>query len=350
MRASRRAVVLSALLLSHATLAAAQEPGRGRAPAEIRTVDLDSMRMSDPFILADPATRTYYMTGSGGTVYRSSDLRTWEGPYRVEAHDPASWMGPNPAIWAAELHRYQGRYYYFATFTNRNIIVDTVPGRYNVQRRASHVLMSENVMGPYRPMNDGIYLPAKWSTLDGTLWVEDGVPYMVFCHEWMQTVDGTMEMIRLSPDLSRSIGEPVTLFKASDGPWSREMNSIGEITFGMKLGGQVTDGPFLFRTRTGKLGMLWSSWGDHRYAQGVAYSASGRLAGPWIQEQQPLNRDNAGHGMLFRTFDGKLLMALHYASLEPGASGGRKPMLLEVDDAGDKLRIIGRYQPPAAGH
>ena len=90
-------------------------------------------------------------------------------------------------------------------------------------------------------------------------------------------------------------------------------------------------------------------------AVGVAPAARrvGGLPGagtPWIQEQELLNRENAGYGMLFRTFDGKLLMALHYAPLQPGAGGGRKPMLLEVDDSGDKLRIIGRYQPPGTAH
>lgn len=349
MKTLQRALVLVPVLLFATQLATGQTAGgppRGRGPEEIRTVHLDELSQSDPYILADPITRMYYMTGSGGRMYRSPDLKMWEGPYSVVEHDPNSWMGPRPAIWAAELHFYKGKYYYFATFTNRNIIVDVVPDRYDVQRRASHVLMSQDVMGPYKPMNDKNYLPEKWSTLDGTLWIEDGVPYMIFCHEWMQTVDGTMDMIQLSPDLSESVGEPVTLFKASDGPWSREMNSIGEITFGMELGGQVTDGPFLFKTQTGKLGMLWSSWGDQRYAQGVAYSASGKLKGPWIQEEQPLNPKNAGHGMMFRTFEGKLLMALHYAPLEPGAGGrGRKPMLLEVDDSGDKIRIIGRYNP-----
>ena len=55
-------------------------------------------------------------------------------------------------------------------------------------------------------------------------------------------------------------------------------------------------------------------------AVGVAPAARrvGGLPGagtPWIQEQELLNRENAGYGMLFRTFDGKLLMALHYAPL-----------------------------------
>jgi hypothetical protein len=168
---------------------------------------------------------------------------------------------------------------------------------------------------------------------------------MVYCHEWMQIIDGTMDAIPLKTDLSGPAGKPFTLFRASDAAWVKEMNSLGEITFGMKLPGWVTDGPFLFTTQTGRLGMLWSGWGSNRYAQGVAYSASGKLKGPWIQEKDALVTDNAGHGMLFRTFDGKLLMILHYQSLNPEKPGPRKPMFLEVDDSGDKLKIIGRYRP-----
>jgi len=99
--------------------------------------------------------------------------------------------------------------------------------------------------------------PPEHSTLDGTLWVEDGVLYMVYCHEWIQIIDGTMVAGPLVPDLSGPAGKPITLFRAHNGPWIREMLSIGEITFGMKLNGWVTDGPFLFRTQTGRLGMLW---------------------------------------------------------------------------------------------
>src|SRR5208283_5178235 len=51
-------------------------------------------------------------------------------------------------------------------------------------------------------------LPEDMMTLDGTFWVEDGVPYMVYCHEWVQIVNGTVEMIRLADDLSGTVGEP----------------------------------------------------------------------------------------------------------------------------------------------
>jgi hypothetical protein len=103
--------------------------------------------------------------------------------------------------------------------------------------------------------------------------------------------------------------------------------------------GWVTDGPQLFKTQTGKLGMLWASWGDHRYAQGVAYSTSGSIKGPWVQVKDALRSDNSGHGMLFRTFEGKVLFIIHHAE----DKGPRKPQIWDVDDSGDKLVIKDRH-------
>ena len=40
--------------------------------------------------------------------------------------------------------------------------------------------------------------PSDMMTLDGTFWVEDGVPYMVFCHEWVQITDGSIGVSRRS--------------------------------------------------------------------------------------------------------------------------------------------------------
>ena len=155
-----------------------------------------------------------------------------------------------------------------------------------------------------------------------------------------------MDSIQLKPDLIGPAGKPFSLFRASDAPWVKEMNTIGEITYNQHIPGWVTDGPYLFKTKTGKLGMIWSSWSDKRYALGVAYSESGKLKGPWKQEAQPLVSNNSGHGMIFKTFDGKLLMSLHYAAAASGSGRSvRKPMLLQIDDSGDKLKIIGPYKP-----
>ena len=84
-----------------------------------QNVPLDSIILSDPFILADKKTSMYYMTGTGGLLWKSKDMKLWDGPFRVTQTDSTSWMGPRPQIWAAEIHAYKGKYYYFATFTNQ---------------------------------------------------------------------------------------------------------------------------------------------------------------------------------------------------------------------------------------
>ena len=306
-------------------------------PVFKENVPLDSIRLSDPAILADRNTSTYYMTGTGGLLWKSKDLRKWTGPYKVTQTDPNSWMGPNPMIWAAELHYYKGKYYYFATFTNRSVKIDTVRGNV-IERRACQVLVSDKPDGPYVPMKDSIYLPPDKPTLDGTFWVDkDGKPYMVYCYEWLQNWNGTIEKIELKPDLSGTIGKGKVLFRASDSPWSKERDENGNI-----VPNKVTDGPYLFITQTGKLGMIWTSWVFDIYTQGVAYSESGTLDGPWVQEKEPITPPNYGHGMLFRTFEGKLLMSVHSHKSVNGRTI-RIPHLFEVDDSGDKIVVGKQY-------
>ncbi|MFL1011142.1 glycoside hydrolase family 43 protein [Flavisericum labens] len=304
-----------------------------------KDLPLDSIRLSDPFIFADQKTQIYYMTGTGGMLWKSENLKFWEGPYRVANTNPDSWMGPKPMIWAAELHQYKNKYYYFATFTNRNVKIDTVAGNI-IERRASHILVSETAEGPYVPMEDKTYLPADKPTLDGTLWVDvDGKPYMVYCYEWLQNGNGTIEKIELKPDLSGSVGEGQLLFKASDSPWSKAKDINGN-----EKPHKVTDGPFLFKTGTGRLGMIWTSWQYSVYAQGVAYSESGTLDGPWIQEKELITPPNFGHGMLFETFEGRTLMAVHRHKKENGRTI-RIPHLFEVDLSGDKLVVVKPFTP-----
>lgn len=308
---------------------------QNRQPVFRENVDLDSIRLSDPFILADKNTSTYYMTGTGGLLWKSKDLRKWTGPFVVTKTDSASWMGARPMIWAAELHHYNEQYYYFATFTNRNVNIDTVKGNV-IERRACHVLVSDKAEGPYAPFGDSVYLPANKPTLDATFWIDkDGKPYMIYCHEWLQNWNGTVEKIELKKDLSGTVGEGTILFRAKESPWSKEKDENGNI-----VPNKVTDGPFLFRTQTGKLGMIWTSWVLDVYTQGVAYSQSGTLNGPWIQEKEPITPPDFGHGMLFETFEGKLLMVLHSHKNVKGRFV-RIPHLFEVDNSGDKI-ILGK--------
>ena len=323
-------LLLLLVFISHASLSGAQS---NRSRRVLENIPLDSINLSDPFILADQKTNMYYMTGTGGLLWKSKDLKYWNGPYNVVKTDSNSWMGPKPMIWAAEIHAYKGKYYYFATFTNRAVIIDTFRGN-KIERRASHVLVSDQPDGPYVPMKDSVYLPANKPSLDGTFWVDtDGKPYMVYCYEWLQNWNGTMEKIELKPDLSGSIGEGKVLFLASDSPWSREKDETGA-----DKPNKVTDGPYLFNTGTGRLGMIWTSWIYDVYTQGVAYSQSGTLDGPWIHDIEPITPPNFGHGMLFRTLEGKMLMSVHSHKNVNGRYQ-RIPHLFQVDFSGDKLVI-----------
>ena len=82
--------------------------------------------------------------------------------------------------------------------------------------------------------------------------------------------------------------------------------------------------------------MLWSSYGPNKYAVGIARSKSGRLAGPWEQEPEPLWSDDGGHPMLFRTFDDRLVMAIHQPNRKV-----ERARFFELDEVGSTLRLRG---------
>lgn len=318
--------------------APAARPPQSRPAPQVRTVSLKELSMSDPFIYPDPETKTYWLTSTGGSLYKSTDLEMWTGPYNV-IDLSGTWM-QGQFVAAAEIHKFGDKFYYAGTWNNHGVCIEQVPRRYNVPLNQTQLLVSDKIEGPYLPLvKDSTFClgPTDWDIIDGTLYEENDTVYMVFVHEWTQLIDGTMDYMPLSKDLTHRTADPTTMFRASEAAWSKEMNSIGEATFGMKMPGWVTDGPQMFRTQTGRLGMLWSSWGDNRYAQGIAWSTSGSIKGPWIQEENYFKGDNSGHGMLFRTFEGELLYSVHHSE----GNGPRKPEIWTVDDSGDNL-ILGK--------
>ena len=141
--------------------------------------------------------------------------------------------------------------------------------------------------------------------MDGTFYVDEaGKPWMVFCHEWVQVGDGEVCALPLQDDLRGPAGEPVLLFRASEAPWARKVRHSSGIE------GYVTDGPFLWRARDGRLLCLWSSLSVSGYTQGLAVSETGRVDGHFDQ-LPPLFEQDGGHGMLFRTREGQLMLTLH---------------------------------------
>ncbi len=54
--------------------------------------------------------------------------------------------------------------------------------------------------------------------LDGSLYIDkEGNPWLLFCREWLEAIDGEIYAQRLAKDLKTTEGDPYLLFKASEG-------------------------------------------------------------------------------------------------------------------------------------
>lgn len=293
-------------------------------PAPLTLADI---QMRDPFLVTVDDEQAYYLIGSTDTdiwnppgtgfdCYRSTDLVNWQGP--IEAFRPPAGFWSDRNFWAPEVHHYAGRWFMFASFKSKDAA------------RGTQILTAEHPAGPYRLWSVGPVTPGHWECLDGTLHIDDhGQPWMVYCHEWAQVIDGEMVAQRLTPDLKTLIGEPLVLFQASDAPWACPQPHAGG------LPGYVTDGPFLHRLASGVLVMLWSSHGGEGYAMGIARSVSGGVEGPWVQEPEPIWATDGGHGMVGRTLGGELVLTLH----QPNQTPFERPVLRPLVETDVSLRL-----------
>lgn len=282
----------------------------------MKTSDIN---IRDPFVLYDNS--TYYLYGTraanfgqnvgGFDVYTSKDLLNWSEP--KECFNSAK-AGLNRHVnWAPEVHKHHDDYYMFATFTKENGL------------RGVYVLKSDSPLGAFKPHSNGTVTPYDWECLDGTLYIsKKGEPYLVFCHEHTQIIDGTVCYIRLSDDLTHSIGEPVYIFSGSTPEWA-DKKPAGEH--------YITDGPFMYRTKSGELLMIWSTFVNHLYCQCLAKSSNGEIDGEFIH-LPPMITDDSGHGMIFKS-DNALILTFH----KPNESLLERPTFKELVDMGDKIEL-----------
>lgn len=277
---------------------------------------LRDIYIRDPFLYVENGTG--YLVGttdaqawggkaSGFLGYRTKDLVDFEGPFTLFERSEAFWGDEN--YWAPELHAYGGKYWLFASFYREG------------KKRASQALVSDTPFGRYAPAAVP-FTPPEWHCLDATLYEENGVPYTVFCREWVDCSDGEIYVAPLGGKFDRLTEEPQLLFRASDAPWVRTHNGKDFIT----------DAPYLYPLKSGKLLMLWSSYGKEGYALGMAVSEHG-VRGPWRHIPDPLFAKNGGHGMVFRWQD-KTYVMLHSPN-EPHMS--ERAVFFEVEEKEDRL-------------
>lgn len=262
---------------------------------------INSLEQRDPCIV--PYNGVYYMyagNDNGYCVRTSKDLMNWSGPKTIFSNKDSSSFTGIADFWAPECHYYNGYFYLFATYKSSTN-----------NHRGVGIFRSSTPDGNFVEITNGHITPNDWDAIDGTLYIDkEGKPYMVFVHEWTSMKDGNGSMCYapLSDDFTRFTAEPVEMFKSTDPSWTDEC---------------VTDGPWLYRMENGTLLMIWSNFADtdfSGYTIGISKSSNGEITGNWEHYDEPLYWDddgnifeviNGGHGMIFKSFEGRTYLALH---------------------------------------
>lgn len=279
----------------------------------------EKVPIRDPFILRIGGTYYLYegLHREGVLCYTSRDLSAWYGP-AVVFRTPENFHGVKDFFWAPEVHFYRGKFYLFTSVFSSG-----------TGHRSISVYRADSPLGPFEDIAGGCVGMPAWDCIDGTLFVDEKEePWMVFVREWVSAPEGNGGMCaaRLSDDLSRMISDPIPLFWAKD----RKEARTG-----------VTDGPFLYRMKSGALLMTWSNYGKRDYFIAEAISESGRIEGPWKQVEGLLYEgtgaaDDGGHGMIFLTEEGRLMLAFH----SPNAPHSAERLVLrELEERRGALRF-----------
>ncbi len=269
-------------------------------------MNIKEFRVRDPFIVL--CNDTYYLYNSKEPrvpntveVRRSRDLLEWDEPTVVYTLDRSSWR--DRELWAPEVHKYRGKYYLFLSILSKSGC------------RGTEISVGDTPEGPFFPIADRPATPLDQSAIDGTLFIEDGVPYIVYSRDWPHCFDKTINAYvgeiwaqALSEDLGTPIGDAFCLFRSTDVPLSAKMPARHEWE-GKPVVRYGSDAPFLVRLPKGTLFLTWSPIPNNHYV--VLGATADRLKGPWTHLDAPLYDANGGHAMFFTDRENQLKMVLH---------------------------------------
>jgi len=167
-------------------------------PTAKQGLRLPEIPLHDPWILAHEESKTYYLytaaqrdeagTNRSNTVtYKSKDLLDWEGPHIVFLVPDGCGPARRRCLGAGS-PSLRDKYYLLVTLHNSDRVIDRPPATWRVTHmRGTIIAEADSPEGPFVPMNTNTPVPpADFMTLDGTLHFEDGVPWMVYAHEWFR--------------------------------------------------------------------------------------------------------------------------------------------------------------------
>lgn len=270
-------------------------------------MDLKDINLRDPYIL--PYNGRYYLYGTRGfksngfDVYISENLEHWSEPRSVFEYYDGFWA--DKEFWAPEVYEYGDKFVMFASFKN------------DKRSRGTQVLIADSPDGMFREYSREAVTPAEWDCLDGTLYIENGEPYMIFCHEWLQIKNGTVCSIKLSDDLKKAVSKPRILWRAKDADCFKNTNEHE---------GYITDGPFMIKVDD-ELLCFWSTICNGKYMELISRSDNGRIDGKWSIDKEAFIGNDGGHGMVFKTFTNEYKFIYH----SPNVPKNERPVILCIE-------------------
>lgn len=287
----------------------------------------NEIRVRDPYIVAHEG--FYYMYATSGertlSYYYGTDLDNWE-PGGIAFEIPNDFWAYKD-VWAAEVHKYKDKFYLFVSLLGKNGL------------RGTQIAVSDTPKGTFTPVSQRAVTPKEQSCIDGTLFVNDGIPYIVYSHDWPDNhikeehaFVGEICAARMSEDLTEIVGEPTVLFASNEAPISKRTPhkiSETEVRYG-------SDAPFVQRLSDGRLLLTWSPYLQNNYVVLSALSSDGTLWGKWRHSSVPLFDRNGGHAMFFETFDGKKCMCVH----APEKELEERAHIFEVGECENGLKIV----------
>jgi beta-xylosidase len=364
-------VLLSLLYLP----ATAQITKKAPATAATYTNPLP-VKLGDPYVLQTKG--TYYMYGTGGAdkgfaAYSSKDLVNWKPEGQVYFHNnPNGWSDPTAAwdgaYWAPEVYEVKGKYYMFYSAQWK------VNPTKELENFRIGVAVADKPTGPFIDLHDQPVFDPGYPILDANVFFnDDGKIYLYYsraCYKhpvesevadwarkkgWYKEIEESWVYgVRLNPDFSGVIGEPVLLLRPPVQMSDKQSEWESRSVTAHEVNRRWTEGSVLFK-KDGLYYIMYSSnhFGGQYYA--VGYATGRTPLGPFTKAaNNPVLQKNTdkggtvtgtGHNSITWSPDGKEMFCVYHA--RTSKTGDERVVFIDrMQVKGGKLVVFGPTTTP----
>lgn len=321
----------------------AVSPGAGAGtPGRFTNPIGGAIRMGDPFILAEAGQFHLYGTtavNEGFRCWSSTNWTDWTDRGLAYRKSASSWGGKN--FWAPEVIKRGDRY--FMAFSCE-------PATNRAFSTRICLAVSRRPEGPFEDFRAPLF-DNGWACIDAHLFVDaDGTPYLFFDKVGVidppprRYLSGIIYGVKLAPDLSGVVGEPVLCLQA-DQAW--ELPEAGR--------SRCNEGAFVFKHHD----TYYLTYSANHYEEpiyGIGYATAKSPLGPWrkapdnplVSRRPDLGVSGPGHNCVLHSADGRETIMVYHAHADASRPGGGRTVNLDrlLVQPDGRLRLVGPTRTP----